>query len=308
MTRVLITGANSFVGLNFRKYSHCEAIDEVSLLDTDPGDIHFENYDVVLHLAAIVHQSRKISEQNYFKVNRDLCLSIAERAKNAGVGQFVFLSTLKVYGREGLSSFLRNEDSECYPDDFYGKSKYAAEAGLNNLTDSNFTVSIIRTPLVYGEGVRANMMSLIKLVESSPILPFARMNNRRNFTFTENLVAYIDKIIEKRAPGTFIAMDQNALSTTELVNCISKYLGKRVFLVKLPELLLSLCRKFFPTNFERLFGSFEFENNKTRKILNFEPPFTTEEGLKKTVNHYLGSKKKRNINSFKIRQIQFLLF
>jgi UDP-glucose 4-epimerase len=293
MTRVLITGANSFVGSNFKKYSHWETIDEVSLVDTDPGDIHFGNYDVVLHLAAIVHQSKKISEQDYFRVNRDLCLSVAEHAKDAGVRHFVFLSTLKVYGRQGLFPFLRNEDSECYPEDFYGKSKYAAEVGLNELADSNFTVSIIRTPLVYGEGVRANMMSLIRLVDSAPILPFAGVNNRRNYTFTENLVGYIDKIIEKQAPGVFIAMDRDAVSTTELINCISNYLGKRVFLFKLPELVLSFSRKIFPTNYERLFGSFEFENNKTRKILNYEPPFTTEAGLKKTVIHYLGSKNKK---------------
>jgi nucleoside-diphosphate-sugar epimerase len=293
MTRVLITGANSFVGSNFKKYSQYEAIDEVSLLSTDPGDIHFENYNVVLHLAAIVHQSKKISEKDYFRVNRDLCLSVAEHAKNAGVRHFVFLSTLKVYGKEGLSSFLRNEDSECSPDDFYGKSKYAAEVGLNDLSDSEFTVSIIRTPLVYGEGVRANMMNLIRLVDSTPILPFAGLHNRRNYTFTENLVGYIDKIIEKQVPGVFIAMDRKALSTTELINCISKHLGKRVFLFKLPELVLSFSRKIFPTNYERLFGSFEFENNKTRKILNYEPPFTTEAGLKKTVIHYLGSKNKK---------------
>lgn len=293
MLKVLITGANSFIGTNFRIHSKFTDIDEISLIYSKPDDIDFGRYDVVLHLAAIVHKSEKISEQEYYRVNRDLCLNVAELAKKAGVGQFVFLSTVKVYGKESLSSFLRNEDSECYPDDFYGKSKYAAEAGLNNLTDPDFTVSIIRTPLVYGEGVKANMMSLIRLVDSTPILPFARMNNRRNFTFTENLVAYIDKIIEKRAPGIFIAMDQKALSTTELVNCISKYLGKRVYLFKLPELLLNLSRNILPTNYERLFGSFECENNKTRKILNFEPPFTTEEGLKKTVNHYLGSKKNK---------------
>jgi nucleoside-diphosphate-sugar epimerase len=293
MTRVLITGANSFVGSNFKKYSQCEAIDEVSLLSTEPGDIHFENYDVVLHLAAIVHQSKKISEQEYYKVNRDLCLSVAEHAKKSGVRHFVFLSTLKVYGKEGLSSFLRNEDSECYPDDFYGKSKYAAEVGLNDLADSNFTVSIIRTPLVNGEGVRANMMNLIRLVDSTPILPFGGLHNRRNYTFTENLVGYIDKIIEKQAPGVFIAMDREAVSTTELINCISKYLGKRVFLFKLPGLVLSFSRKIFPTNYERLFGSFEFENNKTRIILNYEPPFTSEAGLRKTIDHYLGSQKKK---------------
>lgn len=293
MTRVLITGANSFVGSNYRKYSKYVVIDEVSLLDTNPEDIHFGNYDVVLHLAAIVHQSRKIEEEEYFRVNRDLCLKVAEHAKKAGIKQFVFLSTLKVYGGFVKGSELRNEDSECYPEDAYGKSKYAAEKELKKLEDDSFIISIIRTPLVYGEGVKANMISLVKLVDRFPVLPFGKINNRRNFMFAENLVGYIDRIILKGASGIFITMDERALSTTELVTYISKSMGRKILLFKLPGILKRFGYFFAAEKIDRLFGSLEFENNKTRQELDYNPLFSTEEGIKKMVEFYLLNKKQK---------------
>lgn len=296
MTRVLITGAGSFIGSNFRKYSKCEVIDEVSLLDTDPKDIHFEKYDVVLHLAAIVHQSKKIDERQYFKINRDLCLEVAEQAKKSEIGQFVFLSTLKVYGGFVEGTELRDEDSECYPDDSYGKSKFAAENGLKELEDANFTVSIIRTPLVYGEGVKANMINLVKLVDTFPVLPFGRINNRRNFTYVENLVAYIDQIINKRASGVFIIMDSKSHSTTELIRFIAKSLEKKIILFKLPGILLRLGCIIVPETLDRLFNSMEFENNKTKKELNFDPPYSTEYGINKMVAFYINEKQKNRDN------------
>jgi len=291
MTRVLITGANSFVGKNFRKFSRYTDIEEVSLLDTRPEDIEFGKYDVVLHLAAIVHQSKRITETKYLNVNTDLCLHVAEQSKKAGIRQFVFLSTLKVYGDLVQYSELRNENSECYPDDFYGKSKYAAEIGLKRMNDESFKVSIIRTPLIYGEGVKANMFSLIKLVDSFPLLPFGKIDNKRNFTYTENLVGFIDNIIEKNASGIFIAMDEKALSTTELVSYISKYLGKSAFLFKLPKFFIRIARVIIPTIIDSMYISAEVENNKTKKVLNYKPPFSTEEGIKKTVLDYLENKK-----------------
>jgi len=291
MTKVLITGANSFVGKNFLKFSRYSDTEEVSLIDTMPEDIEFEKFDVVLHLAAIVHQSKKITEEEYFSVNRDLCIQVAELSKKVGIKQFVFLSTLKVYGESVISSELRNEDSECHPDDFYGKSKYAAERGLQKLEDADFKVSIIRTPLVYGEGVKANMINLIKIIDYFPLLPLGKTENKRNFTFAENLVGFIDQIIEKNVSGIFIAMDEKALSTTELVNYISKYMGKKTYLFKMPEFVYRICSLFIPEIFDRLYGSLSFENSKTRAVLNYTPPFSTDEGIKKMVTYYLECKR-----------------
>jgi UDP-glucose 4-epimerase len=291
MTKVLITGANSFVGTNFLKYSQFRGTEDISLFDKKPEEIEFEKYEVVLHLAAIVHQSNKIPEAEYFRVNRDLCLRVAEQAKKRGIRQFVFLSTLKVYGEFVNGSGLRNEDSECFPDDAYGKSKYSAEIGLKKLEDENFTISIIRTPLIYGEGVKANMINLIKLVDSFLVLPLGKIENKRNFTYSENLVGYIDQIIKKQSSGIFIAMDEYALSTTELVNYLSKYLGKKVRLFRLPLIFVHIGTFFIPSYFERLYGSLEFDNSKTKEVLNFKPPYSSEEGIKRMVYYYLESKR-----------------
>lgn len=291
MVKVLITGANSFVGTNFRKFSKFKDIEEISLQKNNPEDIDYSKYDVVLHLAAIVHQSKKTPASEYFKVNRDLCLRVAEQARKSGIRHFIFLSTLKVYGGFVKGTGLRNEYSECFPEDAYGKSKYAAEKDLKKLEDESFTVSIIRTPLVYGEGVKANMISLVKLIERFPVLPFGKIDNKRNFMFAENLVGYIDRIIEKRASGVFITMDERAYSTTELVTNISKSLGKNVILFKIPGVFLKLGYFIAAEKIDRLFGSLEFENKRTRQELDYDPPFSTEEGIKKMVKFYLAHKK-----------------
>lgn len=291
MIKVLITGANSFIGTNFQSYSQYKNVEDVSLLQSKPENIDFGKYDVVLHLAAIVHQSKKIPESEYFIINRDLCLRVAENAKNAGIKQFVFLSTVKVYGKFIPKFGLLNENSDCIPEDAYGKSKYEAELGLKKLEDVNFTVSIIRTPLVYGEGVKANMLSLMKLVEASPILPFGKVHNKRNFTYIENLVGFIDQIINIRASGIFITMDENAISTTELVNCLSTHFGKKIALFKLPHFIIRMGAIFLPGLFDKLYGSFEFDNSRTRNELKFDPPFSTKEGIKKMVMSYRNRKK-----------------
>mgnify|MGYP001043413058 CR=1 FL=1 len=290
MTKILITGANSFVGTNFKKYSKYKLVDEISLIDKQPENIEFDSYNVVLHLVAIVHQSKKISEKEYYRVNRGLALQVAEKAKKAGVKQFIFLSTVKVYGKYIPGAGAWNEESMCDPEDAYGKSKYAAEIELKKMEDENFTISIVRTPLVYGEHVKANMRSIIKLVEKIPILPLGNLENKRSFTSAENLVAFIDRIIEKRASGVFIAKDARGLSTTELVTLISKYLKKKLILFSIPRFVISLSTFIYPRIFDRLYGSFEMENNKTLTKLNFTPPLTTEEGIRRMIIAYRSNK------------------
>lgn len=287
MTRILITGKNSFVGGNFQKYSYYREIEEVSLIQNKPSQLDLGNFDVVLHLVAIVHQSKTIAEKEYFRVNHDLCIETAKEAKKSGLKQFIFLSTVKVYGDYNAEIGVWNEHSMCYPDDSYGKSKYAAEIALKELEDENFKVAIVRTPLVYGEDVRANMLSLIKLIERLPILPLGNSNNKRSFTSVKNLVAFIDRIIEKNASGVFIAKDQRDLSTTELVGLLSGYMGRRIRLFTIPKPLIRLGTFIYPKVFDRLFGSFELENKHTLKALDFTPPVSVEEGLKDMIESYL---------------------
>jgi nucleoside-diphosphate-sugar epimerase len=293
MAKVLIIGTSSFIGTNFRKVSKNQIIREVSLKDTQPEEIDFSDVEVVLHLAAIVHQSKKIENSEYLFVNRDLCTRTAKQAKACGVKQFILLSTVKVYGQYIPGSEPWNEDSVCYPEDSYGMSKFEAELALRKLEDSDFIVSTVRTPIVYGPGVTANILKLIKLIERFPLLPFKQVSNSRYYTNIENLVGFIDRIIEIKASGTFIAMDDMPLSTTLLVRHLSNYMHKKVLLFKLPDLLVKIGITLKPEIFGRLYGSFYLDNTKTKKVLNYKPPFTTEEGLAKMISSYLALKKHR---------------
>lgn len=284
--KILITGKGSFIGSNFIRHSEFKQIDEISLLDFSPEEIDFRNYDVVLHVAAIVHQNKKIPENHYFIINRDLCLRTATCAKQAGVKQFVFISTLKVYGEVNKKNVPRNENSVCSPSDPYGRSKFEAENALRKIEDNNFVVSILRSSVVYGEGVKANILSLIKLVEKTIILPLGGINNKRNFIYIENLVGYIDVIIKKRSSGVFIAIDEKSYSTTEIINYISKSLNKKIILFRLPGYLINTGRFLMPATFLRLFGSLEFENTETLKKLEYKIPYSTEEGIRRTIIAY----------------------
>lgn len=290
MPRILITGADSFVGRSIIESSRFREVEEISLFENKPEDIDFRKFDIVIHLVAIVHQSKGIPESEYYKINRDLCLQVAECAKKAGIKQFIFLSSVKVYGK--YKSEPWNEYSLCFPNDSYGKSKYEAELNLIKMETPEFVVSIVRTPLVYGEGVKANMLSILRLVDKCPVLPLGSIKNKRSFTSADNLVAFIDRIIEKKASGVFIAMDEEPLSTTELVNYISKFLNRKVLLFKMPPIIIRLGTYLSPTIFDRLFGSFEMENSITLKRLDFRAPFTTEEVMKKMVVTYNKNKKK----------------
>jgi UDP-glucose 4-epimerase len=202
---------------------------------------------------------------------------------------------VRVYGSSEHGGKPKSETSECFPDDSYGRSKFAAEKALLKMNSNDFIVSIVRTPLVYGEGVKANMLNLIRLVDSVPILPFGKIANRRSFTYAENLVAFIDRIIEKRASGIFIAMDDNPLSTTEMVEIISKHLGKKTHLFKLPGIVSVMLSYLMPEKLDRLFGSSDFENKITKNTLNFSPPVTTDEGIRRTVEFFKVRKKSNNV-------------
>jgi UDP-glucose 4-epimerase len=290
MPKILLTGSNSFVGNNYRRLSSYSDIDEISLHNVNLENIPFDKYDVIIHLAAIVHQSKNITQEYYFKINRDLCLNVARHAKLNGVRQFVFLSTIKVYGNSASDTGFWDENSVCFPDDDYGRSKYEAEIGLRKLEDVNFKVSLIRTPLVYGNGVKANMLNIIKLIDRFPFLPFAKIENKRNYTYVKNLVGFIDRIIDLRASGIFIAMDERAISTTELINFISVYLERKVVLFRIPGFIKKAGLFFFPAVFKRLFESLQFNNNQTIMQLSYKPPYSIEDGFKEMISFYKAQK------------------
>jgi UDP-glucose 4-epimerase len=240
--KILIIGKNSFIGRNFKAYSTFSKIDMISVRTTIPEDINYSKYEVILFLAAIVHQKKEISLDKYFEINTDLPFKIAQLAKKNGIKHFIFMSTISVYGKYTKKINFFNEFSTCKPTNNYGISKLKAESLLNSLNDENFIVTNLRIPLVYGESVKANMLSLINIVYKFRFLPFSNVENKRSYIAIENLVEYIDSIILKKPDGVILACDP-PLSTTELVIQIAKNLNKKLILLHLPECIIQFGKK-----------------------------------------------------------------
>jgi len=284
--RILLIGKKSFIGKNYINFSKFKDIQDVDSKNLIPENIDFSKFDVIIHLAAIVHQSKQFSNDEYLKVNTEFPVRVAQKAKSDGVKQFIFLSTTKVYGDNLPPKGFWDEGSECNPTDAYGLSKLKAEGQLLALSSPNFIVSVIRTPLVYGEGVKANMLSLMNLVNWVPVLPFKGIDAKRSITFIGNLTAYIDRIIEIRAMGVFLAQDKEPVSVEELVLLIAAGLKRKIFLFNPGKLALYLIKTVAPTIYARLFGSSVIDNSATLSKLALNLPYTTKDGIEIMATYY----------------------
>ncbi len=283
---ILVTGASGFIGKYFIKhYKNTYNIKIFSFLKDDFDFLSLEGVDVVFHLSALVHQMGGASVDEYERVNVTQTLELAKKAKTSGVGQFVFMSTVAVYG---IQNGIIYEDSTCSPITEYAKSKLKAENELLKLQDDEFCVSIVRPPIVNGYNAPGNMKNLISLIKKVPTLPFAGIKNKRSMVYVGNLCHLIDVIIEfniksSMTKNIFLASDDKAVSTTKLITLIANELGKKVYLVKIPffEDILKLVK---PDFHKRLYGSLEVDNSRTMEILFGEGkpslPYSVEDGIK----------------------------
>ena len=284
MKKLLITGSSGFVGSYFiNKYKEKYNIKNFSFLKDDINTLDCSEVEVVFHLSALVHQMGGASAEEYEKVNVTQTLQLAKKAKESGVKHFIFMSTVKVYGEETNSLYAEN--TACNPEDEYGKSKLKAEKELLKLEDEIFKISIIRTPIVYGYGVKANIKNLVSLVNKISVLPFGKIENKRSMVYIGNICHLVDEIIRFRieygmiGENIFLASDDEPLSTSRLIELISKNLDKKVYLIKIPffESLLKILK---PSFHKRLYGSLEVDNSITKEKLNLVNPYSVEDGIR----------------------------
>ena len=274
---ILVTGSSGYIGSSFiNAFSAKYAFTEFSLQSKSLDEIDLYHVDTVLHCAALVHQPSEHDYQKYYEINVEYPLRLAKKAKASGVGQFVFLSSVAVYG-DNLE--LVSEDSPCNPKTAYAKSKLEAERKLQELSDENFVISIVRFPMVYGKDSPGNMRSLVNIVQLLPILPFSGIGNRKTFLYIGNLVYALDKIIEHKQGSVFLVADNESLSTTQLVKYIADAFDKKIYLFKLP-LFSRALRLMKPALHVKLFGTLEIDNRSTIQKLNIENPYCTEEGIR----------------------------
>lgn len=287
---IIVTGASGFIGSNFINNNTDHHITCVDLHLNDINLFNFSGYDVILHCAALVHQMKGIAEHEYFKVNSYLTFKTAQKAKAEGVHQFIFLSSVKVYGESTINESSWNEISECNPLDGYGRSKLDAERRILNLEDEKFKICIIRSPLVYGAGVKANMFNLVWLIDTLFMLPFGNINNKRSFVYIKNLISLINHIIKSGTSGIYLARDNESLSTTDLAIKICKALNKKCFLISIPSIVEKLISKVMPSFYSRIWGSLEINPIRGWNTINFTPPFTIDNGINEMVDWYLDNK------------------
>lgn len=241
MKRILITGANSYIGTSFENYikSNFSEKYEVSTIDMIDGswrEKSFAGYDVVYHVAGIAHSdSGKISaekEKLYRSVNTDLTIETAKKAKADGVKQFIFMSSAIVYGDSapiGKKKVI-TKDTPTNPANCYGDSKVQAELGIISLQDETFKVCILRPPMIYGKGSRGNFPTLEKFAKKLPLFPYVK--NERSMLYIGNLIEFVRLMIENEEQGIFCPQNKEYSNTSEIVKEIAKANGKKVRLVK----------------------------------------------------------------------------
>jgi len=236
MKNILITGANSYIGVSFAR--HMEQFPEAFRVDTLDviGDAwkkaDFSGYDAVFHVAGIAHKKETAENAGlYYQVNRDLAVEIARKAKMEGVGQFVFMSTMSVYG---LDAGIITPDTPTEPVTHYGKSKLEAERIIASLQDEQFAVAILRPPMVYGKGCKGNYQLLLKLVKKSPVFPAVK--NQRSMISVENLSSFVRMVIVERYTGVFFPQNREYVNTTEMANVMAEALGRKVWFSKIAGL------------------------------------------------------------------------
>lgn len=259
MKRILITGAGSYIGTSFsrylkEKYPNQYEVDTVDMIDGGWRKKSFSGYDSVFHVAGIAH--RKETEKNaelYYKVNRDLAADCAAKAKNDGVKQFVFLSSMSVYG---LNSGYIDSNTLPNPKTNYGKSKLQAEIALKKSESADFAVAVLRPPMIYGKGCRGNYNTLKKIALKSPFFP--NIDNKRSMLYIENLCEFVRALIDNRDRGLFFPQNKEYVNTTRLAELICKYNGKKFRPTVIFNPALYLLRK-VAGSAEKAFGDLVYD-------------------------------------------------
>lgn len=241
MKKILITGANSYIGMSFENYIKENygteySVDTVDMVATSWREKSFSDYDVVYHVAGIAHSDNgKISvekEKLYRTVNTDLTIETAKKAKNDGVKQFIFMSSAIVYGDSapmGKQKMI-TKDTPVSPANCYGDSKVQAENGICPLNDDNFKVVILRPPMIYGKGSKGNYPTLAKLAQKLPLFP--QVKNCRSILYIENLCEFVRLIVENEESGIFWPQNAEYCNTSELVKMIAEVHGKKIRLTR----------------------------------------------------------------------------
>ncbi|MDR7238759.1 NAD-dependent epimerase/dehydratase family protein [Neobacillus drentensis] len=260
MKRILITAKNSYIGHAFVEWTSDRYIIEKISCRTDAWKkLDFAAYDVIFHVAGIAHVSTDPNmEAEYYKVNRDLTIDLATKAKADGVKQFIFTSSIIVYGDSSSDKRVIDLDTIPTPSNFYGDSKLKAEEGIRPLESENFKVVILRPPMIYGKGSKGNYPKLAKAARKLPLFP--NIENQRSMLHIDNLCEFIRLMIENEESGLFFPQNREYVKTSEMVTLIAELYGKRVRLTRIfNPIISSIGLKVGIVN--KVFGNLVYDQN-----------------------------------------------
>ena len=248
MKRILITGANSYIGTSVEKYlsqwPEDYRVDTIDLVDGSWREKDFSGYDSVFHVAGIAHINAKKLDQAardlYWRVNAELPAEVAAKAKAAGVRQFIFLSSMSVYGEHGSikKPVVITKDTKPAPRDIYGESKLAAEEVVRSLQADDFAVCVLRPPMIYGPGCKGNYPMLVKAALKLPFFP--DIQNERSMLFIDNLCAYVKTLVDGSLSGIHFPQNSEYVCTSRMVAQIARDHGRRIRLTRLFNPILRL--------------------------------------------------------------------
>lgn len=262
--RILIVGANSYIGTSFQQYLNSNeyqiaVLDAVNLI---PNSTMFERYDIVFCVVGIVHKTETCQNQLlYYKVNRDLVIDIARAAKEGGISQFILLSSMAVYGKiEGHIT----QNTKAEPQTHYGRSKLQADEIILSMRGSGFSVAVLRPPIVYGKGCKGNYQLLRNFALKSPIVPY--IQNERSMIYIGNLCEFVKTVIDKQRDGIFLVQNEEYVCTSDMIQKIAGLNNKHLLKIKICNLFLHI----FPSKtIKKAFGSLTYEKSEIVKKYSF---------------------------------------
>ena len=262
MKRVLITGKNSYIGTSLENWLMREPdqykVDTVDMRDVSWKEKDFSQYDVVFHVAGIAHVSSDPKMEGlYYKVNRDLTIETAEKAKAEGVKQFIFMSSIIVYGDSSSSKRVIDRNTVPTPSNFYGNSKLQAEEGIKDLETADFKIVVLRPPMIYGKGSKGNYPKLANMAKKIPV--FHDIDNERSMLHIDNLCEFIKVMIDHEDTGLYFPQNKEYVKTSELVKTIAEVQGKKIIMTKVFNPVLRLMFGIGIVN--KVFGNLVYEKS-----------------------------------------------
>ncbi len=280
MKRILVAGSGSYLGRSFLAYMaqwpEEYQVDAVSTSNGDWRKKDFSGYDAVYCTAGLAHV-RETAENRplYQQVNCDLACMLAEKSKRSGVRQFIYLSSMSVYG---AASGAVTPETRPAPVNAYGRSKLLAEERLNALSGDAFTVTLLRPPMVYGKGCKGNFQAVLKLVRKLPLFPLCR--NARSMLYVDHLSAFVKRMVDDERGGLVFPQNREYVTTSHMAELIAKDLNKSLYLSRLAGFGVTLLRPVVPMA-RKAFGDLYYKNTEELDFSYCTLPF--EETIRRSI-------------------------